>query len=112
MPDVRTSAGFGDRQRADLLAAQGRPHVGVDESLVPGRDHVRHRDAAGEQRGEHSAGSAGLVHLLADDHRVGAVTAVTADRLGETGAEQSRHGGFAVQVAGQLADAFPLVDVG
>ena len=57
-------------------------------------------------------GAAGLVHLLADDHRVGAVTAVTADRLGETGAEQSRPGGFAVQVPRQLADAFPLVDVG
>ncbi len=81
VPDVGAAAGLGDRQRADLLAAQRGPHVGVDQPLVTGGDHVRHRDAAGEQRREHAARRPGVVHLLADDHRVGAVAAAAADGL-------------------------------
>ena len=57
-------------------------------------------------------GAAGLVHLLADDHRVGAVAAATADRFGQAGAEQPGLAGLAVQLARQLAAALPLVDVG
>ena len=44
---------------------------------------MRHRDPAGEQRREHPARRPGVVHLLADDHRVGAVAAAAADRLGK-----------------------------
>ena len=72
---------------------------------------MRHRDAAGEQRGEHSAGRARVMHLLADDHRVGAVAAPAADGFGQARAEQPGVAGLAVQVARQFADAFPLVDV-
>ena len=56
-------------------------------------------------------GDPGVVHFLADDHGVGAVAALAADGLGEAGAEQSRLGRLAVQVARQLADPLPLVDV-
>ena len=56
-------------------------------------------------------GDAGVVHLLADDHRVGAVAAAAADRLGEARAEQPGLAGLAVQLARQLAGALPLVDV-
>ena len=111
MPDVGAAAGFGDGQAADLLAAQGGPHPAVDLPLVAGGDHVRHRDAAGEQRGEHPAGRPGVMHLLADDHGVGAVAAAAADRLGEARAEQPGLAGLAVQFAGQFAAALPLVEV-
>ena len=90
VPDVGAAAGFGDGQRSDLLAGQCRPHERVDQLLVAGGDHVRHRDATGEQRRENPTGSAGLVQLLADDHRVGAVAAAAADRLGEVRAQQAR----------------------
>ncbi len=111
VPDVRTAAGFGDRQAADQLTAQRGPHVGVDQPLVAGRDHVRHRDAAREQRCPNPARGTGVVHFLADDHRVGAVAAATADRLGQAGAEQTGLTGLAVKLARQVADALPLVDV-
>ena len=112
MPDVGTAAGLGDGQRADLLAGQRRPDERVDQPLVARGDHVRHRDAAGEQRGEDAAGRAGLVQLLADDHRVGAVAATAADRFGEARAQQAGRPGAPVQVARQVAGALPLVDVG
>ena len=72
---------------------------------------MRHRDAAGEQRREHAARGAGLVHLLADDHRVGAVAASAADSLGNARAEQARLARLAMQLAGEVAGALPLVDV-
>ncbi len=71
-----------------------------------------YRDAAGEQRREHAARGPGVVHLLADDHRVGAVAAATADGLGQPGTQQSGLAGLAVQIAGQLTAALPLVDMG
>ena len=52
------------------------------------------------------------MHLLADEQRICAVAALAAGRLGEAGAEQPGLGCLAVQVAGEFADAFPLVDVG
>ena len=52
------------------------------------------------------------MHLLADHDRVGGIAAATADRLGEAGTEQARLGGLAMQVAGEIAGALPLVDVG
>ena len=61
VPHVRASAGFGNRQRADQFATQGGPDERVDQPLVTAGDHVRHRDADGEQRGEHPAGRSGLV---------------------------------------------------
>ena len=66
VPDVGAAAGFGDGQRADQLAGQRRADERVDQPRIAGRDHVRHRDAAGEQRREHAAGHAGLMQLLAD----------------------------------------------
>ena len=51
------------------------------------------------------------MHFLADDHRVGAVAAPTADRFGQASAEQPGLAGLAVEVARQVADALPLVDV-
>ncbi len=111
MPDVGAAAGFGDGQRADLLPGQGGPHVRGDQPFVAGCDHVRYGDTAGEQGRIHPARGAGLVHLLADDDGVGAVTAATTDRLGKAGAQQPGGPGEPVQAAGQLADPFPLVDV-
>ena len=73
---------------------------------------MRNRDAAGEQRRENPSRRAGLMHLLADDHRVGAVAATTADRLGKARTQQPGLAGAPVQVAGQVAGALPLVDIG
>ena len=42
----------------------------------------------------------------------GLAAALAADRLGETRAQQTGLGGLAVEVAWQLAEALPLVDVG
>src|ERR1700693_3025161 len=111
VPDVGAAVGFGDRQCADLLPAQRGSHELVDQSGVAGGDHVRYRDATGEQRREHAAGASGVVHLFADDHRVDAASAAAADGLGQAGAEKPGVAGAAVQVAGQLADPLPLVDV-
>ena len=72
---------------------------------------MRYRDTAGEQRREHPARRPGVVHLLADDHRIRAVTAPAADRLGQARAEQPGVAGLAVQFAGQLAGALPLLRV-
>lgn len=112
VPDIGATAGLGDGQRADQVALQGGSHVGVDQPLVARGDHVRHRDPAGEQGGEHAAGGAGLVHLLADDDGVGAVATPTTHRFGHAGAEQSRGAGLEVQIARQLTVAFPRRGVG
>lgn len=88
---------------------------GVDKPLKAsrcgGRPRGPVRGTAGEQGRIHPARGAGLVHLLADDDGVGAVTAATTDRLGKAGAQQPGGPGEPVQAAGQLADPFPLVDV-
>ena len=52
------------------------------------------------------------MHLLADDHRVRTVAAAPADRLGQTRAQEPGLARLAVQLAGQVAAALPLVDVG
>src|SRR5271166_2302450 len=59
--DVGAAAGLGDGQCADQLTGQRRADELVDQPGIAGRDHVRHRDAAGEQRREHAAGHAGLM---------------------------------------------------
>lgn len=110
--DVGTAAGLGDGQRTDFVAGQCRPDERVDEPLIARGDHVRHRDAAGEQRREHAARGPGLMRLLTDDHRVSAIAAPAADRFGEAGAQQPGGPGAAMQVARQFAAALPLVDVG
>ena len=76
-------------------ASVGRTNV-LDQPLIARGDHVRHRDAAGEQRREDAAGCAGLMQLLADDHRVGAVPATTPDRFGKAGAQQTGRPGATV----------------
>src|SRR6185503_15753564 len=68
-------------------------------------------DSAGEQRRPNPAGRTGVVHFLADDHRVDAVAAATADRLGQARAKQTSLTGLAVKLTRQVADALPLVDV-
>ncbi len=73
---------------------------------------MRNRNAAGEQRRENASGDTGLVQFLADDQRVGAVAVAAADRLGKSRTQQPGRPGVAVQFAGQVADSFPLVDVG
>ncbi len=111
MPDVGAAAGLGDGQRTDQLTGQRRANELLDQPLVAGSDHVRHRDAAGEQGGEHATGYAGLMQLFADDHRVGAVATTAADLFGEVRAQQARFSCGAVQFAWQQTAAFPLVDV-
>src|SRR5258705_10894702 len=51
------------------------------------------------------------MHFLADDHRVGAVAAATADCLGQACSKQAGLTGLSVKLAWQVADALPLVDV-
>ena len=111
MADIGAPAGLGNSQRADQLAGQRRADERVDQPRIAGRDHVRHRDAAGEQRCEHAARDTGPVQLFADHHRVGAVAAPAADLLREVRPEQSGGACAPVQFARQLTDPFPLVDV-
>jgi hypothetical protein len=51
------------------------------------------------------------VEFLTDDDSVGSVPAATADGFGKRRSQKARGRGLAVQVAGQFAGAFPLVDV-
>jgi hypothetical protein len=83
VPDIGAAAGLGDGQRADQLAGQCRADELVDQSCIAGCDHVRHRDAAGQQRREDAAGDTGLVQLFADDHSIRAISATATDRFGE-----------------------------
>ena len=100
MADVRAATRLGDGQRTDHLTAQCGSDELLDQPRVARGDHVRHRDTDGEQRGEHPAGSPGLVQFLADDRHIDRVAAVTADVLGEADAEQAGRGRLATQVAG------------
>jgi hypothetical protein len=52
-----------------------------------------------------------LVHLLADDHGVGAVAAATTNGLGHGCPEEPRVACLEVKVARDVAGALPLVDV-
>jgi len=54
--DIRAPAGLGDGQCADLLPGQRGADELLDQPVVTRGDHVRHRDTAGEQGGEHPAG--------------------------------------------------------
>ena len=73
---------------------------------------MRHRDTASEQGREDASRCPGLMHLFADEDRVGAVAATAADRFGKARAEQPGRSGAPVQVTRQVAGALPFVDVG
>jgi len=111
VPDIGTPARFGDRQRADQLAGQGRLDEFLDQPRITGRDHVRNRDTDGEQRCEHPTWDARLVQFLADDRDVGRIAALAADRFGEAHAEQSGRCCLAGQLAGEFPDPLPLLYV-
>jgi hypothetical protein len=110
--DVRSGAGLGDPQRADLLPGERRPREPVDQRLVPGGDDVGERDPVRDQGGDHAARPARLDDLLGDDQRVEQPPAGPAGLLGEAGPEQPRLGGPGVQGPGQLARVLPVGEEG
>ena len=110
--DIGTATGFGDGQRADLVPGESGLHPGVDQLRVARGRQVRHRDTAGEQGGEQSARTAGVVHLLGHHRGVDPATAGTTDRLRELDAEQAEVAGLPVQFARDLPGALPVVQIG
>ena len=110
--DVRAPVGLGDRQGRDRPALEDRPDEPLDLLAVAGGDHVRQRDAVGEQAGGQAPAGPGLDQLLGHHQAVDEVTAAAADLLGEAEAQQPGGGRALVQGPGDLAGPLPLVEPG
>src|SRR5690554_770203 len=110
--NIRTTAGFGDRKGRNFFAAQDGGHDLFADVFLRPLGHRRHADIQRAQAGDKTAG--GRAHQFFRHRYFQEDIAFTnsAEGFRKTDSEQACITGLLIDVPGELASFFPLVDMG